>query len=296
MIEPLSPSAGFIEERSVILPNDVVTVARKQRLTRELVPTHVGIYREAWGHRCGRAEGAEETIFMYCTQGSGWCDMSGERFEAHAGDLLVVPAFMSHSYGADVAHPWTIHWFHALGQNTVEFLRELDEKPNRRVFHLGRDAQLINLHTEILTTLEQGTAPLQLFHSSNALAYLLSTMVRLNRENPQDAGSPVIRVEKSIFFMKQHLADPLDLATLSSIANLSPSHYSMLFKRCTGTSPIDHFTRLRIEWACELLTATDLSIKQVAASIGYPDALHFSRVFRSIRNVSPRQYRELKQG
>lgn len=101
------------------------------------------------------------------------------------------------------------------------------------------------------------------------------------------------RIEQSIAFMKQHLNRPLQVATLAALAKVSPSHFFALFKRLTGSAPIDYFTRLRMERARRLLDATTLSVKEVAAALGYEDQFYFSRVFKAVNHLAPTEYRSL---
>lgn len=90
--------------------------------------------------------------------------------------------------------------------------------------------------------------------------------------------------------MEQHLDQPLRVATLAALANLSPSHFFALFKQQTGCSPMDYFTRLRMQHACRLLGSGAGSVKQVAAALGYTDPFYFSRVFKSVNNVAPSKF------
>jgi transcriptional regulator GlxA family with amidase domain len=99
------------------------------------------------------------------------------------------------------------------------------------------------------------------------------------------------KIEQSIVYMKQNLDKPLQVATLAAQVSISPSHYFALFKRSTGSAPIDYFTRLRMRRACDLLDGTDLSVKEVATALGYEDPFYFSRVFKSINQVAPSDYR-----
>jgi len=101
----------------------------------------------------------------------------------------------------------------------------------------------------------------------------------------------VQRIEQTIAYMAQHLDQPLQVATLAAKANISPSHFFALFKRLIGTAPIDYFTRLRMQRACLLLEQTTLSVKEIAAALGYDDAFYFSRVFKSVNQVAPTDYR-----
>jgi len=99
------------------------------------------------------------------------------------------------------------------------------------------------------------------------------------------------RIERIIVYMRQHSDQPLQVSALTTLANLSPSHFFALFKRATGHTPIDYFIHLRMHRACELLAGTGLSVKEVAATLGYDDPFYFSRVFKSINGVAPSDYR-----
>ncbi|GEM_PF-4828989 len=112
------------------------------------------------------------------------------------------------------------------------------------------------------------------------------------QEQATDTGS---RIASIIDFMLAHLAEPLQVSTLVSIAGLSYSQFFCLFKKTTGFSPIDFFIRLRMLHACELLTGTDLQVKEVAARLGYDDPLYFSRRFKLVMGFSPKYYRAMKQ-
>ena len=105
------------------------------------------------------------------------------------------------------------------------------------------------------------------------------------------ANDAVAKVERSIAYMAEHINQPLQVATLAALANVSPSHFFALFKQRTGCPPMDYFTRLRMRHACRLLDSTPASVKEVAAALGYDDPFYFSRVFKAVNNVPPSQYR-----
>ena len=103
------------------------------------------------------------------------------------------------------------------------------------------------------------------------------------------------KVEQSISYMLQHLNQPLQVATLAAAVNVSPSHYSALFKRWTGCPPIDYFIHLRMQQACRLFDSTCLNVKEVAAALGYDDPFYFSRTFKAINQVAPSEYRAMPE-
>jgi AraC-like DNA-binding protein len=101
------------------------------------------------------------------------------------------------------------------------------------------------------------------------------------------------RIEVSLAHMRQHLNEPLRVSQLSALAGVSVSHFFALFRCATGRAPNDFLIRLRITRACELLQFRNLSIKQVADFLGYDDQFYFSRLFKSVTGMAPRQYRSI---
>lgn len=112
--------------------------------------------------------------------------------------------------------------------------------------------------------------------------------------NP-DQHASARKIERSIAYMIQHLDRPLQVSTLAATVNVSPSHFFALFKKWAGCPPIDFFIRLRMQRACHLLEATSLSVKEIAAQLGYDDAFYFSRIFKSVHAMPPRDYRVRKE-
>jgi AraC family transcriptional regulator, arabinose operon regulatory protein len=295
MDRPMRPE-GFAGQRIVALPRQVVSKALSHPLLCGLLPTDVGFFPKAIGHYMERPDGVNQAIFIYCTHGRGWCLLEGGRHELQAGDLLVVPPETPHAYGAHEDHPWSIPWVHVTGANLPHFLQELGVSAANPVIYLGEDPQLLALFEEVLAVLEHGYAPTQLLYASQALAHLLGMMVWHRQQQWRGEPDPRQKINQSISYMKQHLETPLKVPTLAALANLSPSHYTTLFKQHTGYAPIDYLIRLRMHWASQLLDTTDLPVKQIAASLGYDDPLYFSRIFKAVNEASPSQYRRLHKG
>lgn len=288
---------GFPGQRIVVLPRDVVTRAKRHPLLHALLPTDAGYFPKAAGHLRERLDGVDQAIFIYCTAGAGWCELAGgHRREIHRGDLLVVSPEVRHVYGAAEKDPWTIRWFHVTGEHTRPLLGELGVCTESPVLFLGEDPQLLALFEEVLDVLEHGYAPAQLLYASQTLTHLIGAMIWLRRENWRGEPDASQKVSQSVAYMKQHLRQPFRVSTLAALANLSPSHYAALFKAQTGYTPIDYLIRLRMHQACQLLDTTERSVKEIAAQLGYEDQLYFSRVFKSVNELSPSEYRLMHKG
>jgi AraC-like DNA-binding protein len=103
------------------------------------------------------------------------------------------------------------------------------------------------------------------------------------------------KIDQSIAYMTRHLSEPLNVARLASVANISSSHFFVVFKRRTGQAPIDYFIHLRMGQARRLLEETSMSVKDIASTLGYEDPFYFSRLFKSVSSLSPKDYRLQRQ-
>jgi len=92
-------------------------------------------------------------------------------------------------------------------------------------------------------------------------------------------------------FVRDHISDDLSLPQLAAVVGLSPWHFCRAFKQVSGEPPHRWLNRIRIERARELLACGQLSITDIALSVGFAGHSQFARVFRSCVGISPSAYR-----
>jgi AraC family transcriptional regulator, arabinose operon regulatory protein len=285
--------AGYEGERQVLLPDPVIKAAlREKALLRGLLAVGAGYSPRLAGQLHRRAQGIGEALLVYCVKGGGWCELAGHLYTVRAGELLVVPPGLPHTCGAHLSNPWTIHWAQAVGENLREYLNELGVSAKAPLVWTGDDLQLARLFNEVLQTLEHGLSFLNLLHASHSLAHLLAVMIRHRHERTPDTSDTVQKVAEGIIYMSEHLDQPMRVSALAALANLSPAHFTALFKEQTGCSPRDYLHLLRIHRACQLLRSSTLNVKEIATRLGYLDQFHFSRQFKAFQGASPTEYRE----
>ncbi len=286
--------SGFAGEQRVRLAPGVAGAALRARpLLRGLLAVGAGFCPQAAGHLRRRPEGANEAIFIYCVKGTGWCDVVGRFHPVRAGDLLAVPPRTPHTYGAQPTSPWTIYWVHMIGEKVADYLADLGVTPESPVIWTGEDLQLTTLFNEVRKSLERGPAYPNLLHASHALGHLLALAIRHRHERPPDKLDAVAKVGQSIVYMTEHLNEPLRIGGLAALAHVSPAHFTALFRQAAGSSPRHYLHLLRPHRACQLLRDSKLSLKEIAAQLGYQDPFYFSRQFKSLQGVSPSQFRRV---
>lgn len=96
-------------------------------------------------------------------------------------------------------------------------------------------------------------------------------------------------------YMQRYFKETLTLEIVSGQVGLNPTYFSNLFKIETGQNFSEYLIEIRILNAKDLLTDTDISIADVADSVGYGDVKYFSKLFKKVTGLSPAEYRKLYQ-
>ena len=159
----------------------------------------------------------------------------------------------------------------------------------------GRDEALAHLCfacAEMLSTRVPGkservTALMQLF-----AAYLVEKYTDAVSENPEHRGGlPIGKLRKVEDYVGERLAEDISVEALADLVELSPFHFSRVFKQATGMSPLQFVTRERIVRAQQLIRETSRSLIEIALEVGYTSPSHFAQVFRRVVGVAPTEFR-----
>lgn len=109
---------------------------------------------------------------------------------------------------------------------------------------------------------------------------------RLDRTGPV---SP--QMIEAVRLIHQRPADPWSVKSLASALGMSRSSFSAQFLAAVGETPMAYVSRIRLERAAELVSATDQPVTQVAQLVGFRSATHFINLFRTRYGMSPKRYR-----
>jgi len=94
-------------------------------------------------------------------------------------------------------------------------------------------------------------------------------------------------------YIYEHYSDEdISLNQVAASVNISPNHFSSVFKKETGETFIEFLTTVRMDKAKELLETTDMKASEVGYEVGYRDPHYFSYIFKKTQNITPKQYRE----
>ncbi|MGE8203371.1 response regulator [Heyndrickxia sp. NPDC080065] len=98
-------------------------------------------------------------------------------------------------------------------------------------------------------------------------------------------------LQKAKEYIETNYEKNITLEEVAEYVDLSPFHFTKMFKEKFGLTFIDYLTDLRIEKAKNEILHTNKSLKEICFSVGYKDPNYFSRVFKKKTGVSPTSYR-----
>lgn len=285
---------GFNGQKSIGLPKPIIKRSEQNSLINGLHLTNIGFYPKAQFHYREREHGSPQNILIYCVDGRGWANVNGREIEISPGEYLIIPEKEKHKYGADNQQPWSIYWVHFTGKNGVDFVKLLKRGEASLSASISYSEDRIHLFNNIYNTLEKGYSLDNLVYVNLLLNCFLASFCF-----PQLYHVPAQKMQGGIDivieFMQTHIQQTVSLQELSELIHISPSHFSALFKRKTGYSPLEYFTHLKIQKACQYLEFTDMHIKEISYLFGFADPFYFSRLFSKYMGVSPLEYRKRKQ-
>ncbi len=126
------------------------------------------------------------------------------------------------------------------------------------------------------------------------LQELMAYLSRAYTQGDSTETQALLRVGEVIGAMEKDFTSDWKLDELAQIAHMSKNNLLKVFRKATNQTPIDFLMRLRIQRAMEMLQKPDRTITEIAFAVGFNDSNYFTRQFRKVAGIPPRQYRTQK--
>jgi len=249
-----------------------------------------GHYREHPGYGTLRRQGSRSWLLILTTEGEGRFRFPGGEARTQETEVALLKPHTMHEYAvAPGAQVWDLWWAH------------FQPRPHWSAFLdwpvVGKGLSIVRLGVEAPSVLEAmarahthalagGVADEYL-----AMAALEEALVRAWRV-AAPAGPPLDpRVRRAIELMRADLRRTWSVPELAEAVGLSASRFGHLFQGEVGTSPRLFAERLRMDRARQLLEISDLTIRAIAAEVGYESEFYFSNRFHRFLGLSPSRWR-----
>jgi AraC family L-rhamnose operon transcriptional activator RhaR/AraC family L-rhamnose operon regulatory protein RhaS len=238
--------------------------------------------------------------------GHGRHEVGREIYDISAGDVFVLLGDASHCY-PEVKNlslinilydPATLRFpradlgalpgYHALFEVEPR-LRQRQRFQNRLKLTMAELGQLAKLIADLEAEL-RSKSPGSRFLATAHLMRIIGFLSRAYSQIPVTQRRPVTQLSELLGYMEQHCAEPLTIGDLARAAHMSETSLFRQFRQIMDRSPIDYLIRLRIHKAAQLLRREQMRVKEASQAVGFTDSNYFTRQFRKVMGVSPREY------
>ncbi len=266
--------------------------------------------RPPWriGERC-----LLDYLLVYIAEGAGRFEIAGRAHEVATGDLFWIPPARPHAmegYPPSMVCPFVhfdliyrpdiSHWDFSVPEGMTDLSDlhplmhpDMSETPfgdlcgrlelntNRRVGQLIRDLCVEMARAQ----------PYAFLRSSGIMLEILGEILRGREQGIPEHNAHVPALEDAADYLREHCGDEDAITRAARKAALSTSHFRRLFAQHHGCPPRAYLRRARVQVAKQLMIGSTLNFTEIADQVGFATVHSFSRAFKAVEGVSPRQYR-----
>lgn len=226
---------------------------------------------------------------VFITGGQGRVCIRGKPYTAAAGRVFYFYPGQEHSLSA--CEPPCMQFYAIHFSFTPQ--DGLSRLPLEDVTQLPPRVPMAPLLQE-LVQIWQKKPYLHAWRQDQLFSQVLSTLFETLHQPPDPAG--LHRISAALEYIHSHPEQPLRLETLCTLSGMGKSHFIRHFRQATGHTPIHYTLLLRLEHSKNTLLNTELPVKAVAHTWGFPDESYYSRLFRQYTGFSPSAFRERNRG
>ena len=258
-----------------------------QKTKHSLVPLSSGEEQCAPHHSWGPGVRSHYLIH-YIISGKGVFYCGPNKFHLKKGQIFVVFPDTIVKYEADEIDPWHYVWINFYGEESKSILQAAGLSLQNPVKNVQGGNDLADMLRQMPS---ERTADMS--ENLKFFAKLYEFMSLLTREGCHAESKESDYLEEAVRYIKAHHHEQITVESIARYVGISRKYLYAIFKNALGISPKDYVIDYRMEKAKEFLLNESLPVGSIAYSVGYDDALNFSKMFKSKTGMSPSEYRNM---
>lgn len=240
-------------------------------------------------------------LFHYVISGKGifyaseGTDIPNKIYYLEAGQGFLICPHLITTYIADHDEPWEYMWVEFDGLKGKEYLNDAGLSSASPIYLPNNECQNNKVqnptkkHLEYIINHPDESA-------SNLIGHLylfFDSLISSSRSKKiiETGDLKDFYVQEALSFIKSHFNEDITVEDIAKRCNLNRNYFSKIFKDVMHCTPQVFIIDCRLSKACELLNNSERSIGDIAAIVGYPNQLHFSKMFKQHYNMSPSEWR-----
>lgn len=230
-------------------------------------------------------------MLHFILKGQGHYYLNNKHYKLNENQCFLTEPGTVTLYKAEPTNPWTYTWICFNGDYVPHLLKQSNLNTDNPIINLSCNQTIYEIIKEMLSY-HQLTPANECYLQSKLYLIFAKLHEALQSVYNKVELNNNFYVTKAIEYIEKNTFTNLSVNDIARYLNISRSHLYALFKQELNTSPQQFLTNAKIANARELLSKTKIPIYSVALSCGYKNAFAFSRAFKQVTNISPREYRQ----
>lgn len=228
-------------------------------------------------------------LIHFVISGKGSYYHNSNIYDLQAGDLFLISPGEVTYYEADINDPWHYAWVGFHGLRSKHYLDMIGINQDNPIIKVKNTEYVKDCLLKIYESskIQRGSEVRMLGNLYLFLSQLIEETSPEIRTTPSSEY-----IQQAIEYIEMNYTRPITVQEIANNLNINRSYFSDLFKKSTRLSPQQFLMQYRISKACELMQYnSNLSIGDIARSVGYTDPLAFSKVFKKLKKSTPLQFK-----
>lgn len=223
--------------------------------------------------------------------GEGTLSYEEQTYQLDQGDCVFIDCRKAYSHSTS-DNLWSLQWCHFYAPFLPAVYEKYKERGGRPVFHPKNLAKFRELFSEVYL-LASSSDYIRDMRLNEKLSMLL-TMLMEESWHPEDSMVSKKRMEltKLKEYLDEHYTERISLDELAIHFFINKYYLTKIFKETYGTTINSYIIAKRITRAKQMLRFTDMTLEEIAIAVGMNGGNYFSRMFKKIEGISPREYRK----
>lgn len=231
-------------------------------------------------------------LFHYVVSGKGTLLVKEKEYTITAGQgFLIEPGHVT-TYQADEKDPWEYIWIEFDGLRANESLRLAGLSMADPVYMPATREGGRRLQEEMRHIVDHhDDSPTRLIgHGFIFLDQLVQSSARKAAHSEKRLRD--FYMKEAVTFIEQNYQRDISIEEIAAACGLNRSYFGKLFRDAMGEPPQAFLMNYRMGCAAQMLKESRMPIREISLQVGYENQLHFSRAFKGVYGVSPREYRQ----
>ena len=222
-------------------------------------------------------------LVHYILSGKGF--FNGHPLSAGEG-FLITPG-MPEEYHPDPADPWEYVWIISDDPKFQDLLECYHADPETNIFRYDFLHALQEMKEVLISN------PNTLYDPYEMLEFFLGIFKHHTKHPIVENTKPnsEVYLEAAVHYIHSNLFYPITVSEITAFLGVSQPYLFRIFKEKFSKSPKQYISDCKFTHAKKLLKETDMTVTQIAISVGFPDVLSFSKFFSAKEGRSPQSYR-----